>query len=50
MDIRVVVDTKNNFVPKIESCVNGLERVFVKVHKGIRGNGARNTGSHDEHV
>ena len=43
-DIRVVINTKKNFVPETESCVNGLECVFVKVCEGIRGGGVRNTG------
>ena len=29
-DIRVVINAKNNFVPEIESCVNGLKCVFVE--------------------
>ena len=44
LDIRVVVDNWNNFVPKSKSCADGLECVFVEEHEGIRGGRARNTG------
>ena len=42
-DIRVVVDTKNDFVPEVESCVDGLKHVFIEECEGIRGGRAGNT-------
>ena len=43
-DMRIVVNTCDDFVPQSDGCINDLECVFIEVHWGIRGGRAGDTG------
>ena len=42
-DVGVVAHAKDNFVPRVKSCVNSLKEVIVKARERDRGFRARDT-------